>query len=399
MSGALRRVFSEGFRVFFLSAGLFGVFSILVWVVWLGVHYFGGMVTEMPFAPPPHQWHAHEMIFGYTGAALGGFLLTAVPSWTGTAAARHVFVGLAAGVWILGRVAVWYSGALPATLVAVADLAFLPILAAKIASQLVKRPKPQNMMFLLFLTFIWVGNLMVHLEWIGLTDDSLDTGLRAGLIGICSMIAVLGGRVTPAFTRNAMKRAELPESTWPVSRQPLERVALAFMLALPAVVLLGLPDSLLGALAFLAGLLQAARLIGWRARWTLDKPILLALHLGMSMLAVGLMLWGAALLGLGSEVAALHVLGIGAVGGMTLAVMSRAVLGHTGRPLIAPGPVAVSYYLMAAAALVRWVGSEIAGDWYFPAVLLSGGLWALAFTLYIIAIWPAVTSPRLAAEG
>ena len=398
MGTVLRRVFSEGFRIFFLSAGLFGVFSMLVWIVWLGVHYLGGMVTEMPFAPAPHQWHAHEMIFGYTGAALGGFLLTAVPNWTGTAAARHIFVATAAGIWILGRLAIWYSAALPLALVAVLDLAFLPILAAKIASQLVKRPKPQNMMFLLFLTLIWIANLLVHLEWMGATDESLDTGLRTGLLGLCSMIAVLGGRVTPAFTRNAMKRAELPEAAWPVSQPIAERGGLALALALPVAVLFGLTDVALGTLAILAGLFQAGRLSGWRIRWTLDKPILLALHLSMLMLAAGLLLWGLSLLGIGSEVAALHVLGIGAVGGMTLAVMSRAVFGHTGRPLVAPSPLAIGYLLVAAAAIIRWLGSELSGDWYFPAVLISGGMWVLAFTLYIIAIWPAVTAPRQSPE-
>lgn len=117
------------------------------------------------------------------------------------------------------------------------------------------------------------------------------------------------------------------------------------------------------------------------------------------MLGAGLVIWGLALLGFGSEVAGLHVLGIGAAGGMTVAVMSRAVLGHSGRPLVAPGPVAAGYAMIALASILRWFGSALSGDWYFPLILLSGGLWALAFTLYCIAIWPAVTSPRLRPEA
>ncbi|PRY21865.1 uncharacterized protein involved in response to NO [Aliiruegeria haliotis] len=399
MTSRLGVFFSEGFRVFFFAAGAFAVFAGLVWVIWLGVHYAGGMVGEMPFGMAPHQWHAHEMIFGYSSAALGGFLLTAVPNWTGTPAARRAFVILTAAVWFAGRVAVWYSGLLPATLVAVADLAFLPFLISKIALQLVKRPKPQNLLFVVFLSLIWVGNLMVHLEWMGVSSDTLDTGMRAGLVGLASMIGVLGGRVTPAFTRNAMKRAGLPEASWPRTHEGLGKIAMAAAIALPAVVLLPLPDLLVGGLAVLTGLVQLARLVNWRARWTLDQPILFSLHLGMAMLGIGLALWGLALLGIGSEVAALHVLGIGAVGGMTLAVMSRAILGHTGRELVAPCPVAIGYLLLAAAAIVRWVGSEFSGDLYFPMVLLSGGLWIAAFILYAIAVWPLVASPRVSADA
>lgn len=389
----------EGFRVFFLAAGAFGTLAMLVWEIWLGVHYLGGMVYDMPFAMAPHQWHAHEMIFGYAGAALGGFLLTAVPGWTGTLAARHMFIAASAGVWLLARLAVWYSAGVPLWLVAAVDLAFLPILAAKIASQLVRRPKPQNVMFLLFIAMIWVANLMVHLEWLGLTTDTLDTGMRGGLIGLCAMIVVLGGRVTPAFTRNAMNREGLEEARWPVSVPLLEKASLAVAILLPAIVLIGLPDAAVGAVACVAGLVQILRVARWKGLWTLGRPILLSLHLGMAMLGAGLLLWGLALLGLGSEVAALHVLGIGAAGGMTLAVMSRAVLGHTGRPLVASGPVAAGYLMVAAAAVLRWFGSELAGEWYFPLILLSGALWVLAFLLYTIAIWPVVTSPRLAASA
>lgn len=391
--------FGEGFRVFFLAAGIFAVLSGTFWLIWLGVQYFAGISIELPFGQAPHLWHAHEMIFGYAAAALGGFLLTAVPNWTGAQSARHVFIITASGIWLAGRVAIWFSGVLPAWLVAVIDLAFLPILAAKVASQLVKRPKPQNVMFLVFLTMLWIASLLVHLEWMGVSADTADRGIRAGLIGLASMIAVLGGRVTPAFTRNAMKRAGLPEEAWPGSRPLLERATIAFALLLPATVLVGLPDWLVGIVAIPAGAVQIARLTGWAGRRVAGQPILLSLHVGMAMLGVGLILWGLALLGIGSEVAAIHVLGIGAVGGMTIAIMSRATLGHAGRPLIAPRPVAIGYLLVALAALLRWIGSETAGEWYYPLILTSGAAWVAAFTLYTAAIWPIVIAPRMGAGG
>ncbi|NDR58142.1 NnrS family protein [Aliiruegeria sabulilitoris] len=399
MTPRMNIFFSEGFRVFFLSAGLYAVFAGVIWVIWLTDPFPGGVLGAPQFAVPPQQWHAHEMIFGYASTALGGFLLTAVPNWTGTQAARHLFVILTASIWLAGRVAVWFAMVLPAGLVALLDLAFLPILIVKIAQQLMKRPKPQNVLFVLFLSIVWAGNLMVHLEWMGITADTLDSGMRVGLLGLCSMIGVLGGRVTPGFTRNAMKRADLPEQAWPRSTERLDKAGLALAVILPLALLIGVPAVPVGGLAILSGGVQLVRLSRWSGRWTLNQPILLALHLGMAMLGLGLVLWGLAWIGFGDEVAALHLLGIGAVGGMTLAVMSRAVLGHTGRELIAPGPVAASYLIIAASAVLRWIGSELSGDWYSPLVVGSGLCWVLAFALYTVSVLPLVTTPRLPRAG
>ncbi|WP_371227262.1 NnrS family protein [Roseovarius sp. 2305UL8-3] len=395
MKSTLLRVLGEPYRIFFLCAGLYAVLALLVWEAWLGAQAAGSSVLALPFAPPPHLWHAHEMIFGYASAALGGFFLTAVPNWTGSKAVGHVFVWLVVACWLAGRVVMWLSGALPPLAVAVIDLAFLPLLGLKIALMLIKRPKRQNVAFLVFLSLIWVGNLMVHLEWMGLSDDTLYNGLRVGLIGLCLMIAVLGGRVTPAFTRNAMKKAGVVEADWPNSRKPVDMVAMAGMALLLPGLLFGLPDMLVGAVALVAGIAQMVRVLFWRPLWTLNQPILWALHLAMLMLGLGMVLWGLSLFGAGSEVAAIHVLGIGAVGGMTLAVMSRAVLGHTGRALQAPSAVALAYGLIALAAGLRWLATGLGEDWYFPAVLLTGGLWISAFMLYLVALWPALTGPRL----
>ncbi|MRU15786.1 NnrS family protein [Roseovarius sp. A21] len=399
MTQTLKRLFGEPYRVFFMAAGLYAVFALLVWEIWLGVHTAGGMVNDMPFAAAPHLWHAHEMIFGYASAALGGFFLTAVPNWTGARAAAQVFVTVTALIWLAGRLAIWYSGALPPVAVAVVDLAFLPLLGVKIALMLIKRPKPQNVAFLAVLALVWSGNLLVHLEWLGLTQDTLYTGLRTGLFALCLMIAVLGGRVTPAFTRNAMKRTGVPEDNLPQSFKPLDVTAIV-MIALATLSLLVMaPEKITGALTLIGGVAQIARIRFWGVLWTLGQPILWALHLGMAMLGAGMILWGASAFGWGSEVAALHVLGIGAVGGMTLAVMSRAVLGHSGRALVAPGPVALAYGFIALAAVLRWLASSLSGDLYFPMMLVTGALWIFAFTLYLAALWPAFVGPRKAGEA
>ncbi len=395
----LKRVLSEPHRIFFLAAGLYAIFALLVWEVWLGIHAAGGTVGDMPFASAAHLWHAHEMIFGYASAALGGFFLTAVPNWTGGKGAAKHFVTLAALIWLAGRLAVWFSGTLPPAGVALIDLAFLPLLGVKIALMLLKRPKPQNMAFLAFLALVWSGNLMVHLEWMGLADDTLYTGLRVGLLSLCLMIAVLGGRVTPGFTRNAMNRAGVAENTLPRTRKSVDLAAILLIALVPLTLLLRAPDTLTGALAASGGVLHLLRISFWRPLWTLGQPILWALHLGMAMLGLGLILWGASLLGWGSEVASLHVLGIGAIGGMTVAVMSRAILGHTGRALIAPRAVALAYGLIAAAAGLRWIASTLSGDVYVPAILATGALWIAAFVLFTVSLWPAFTGPKKQREN
>ena len=396
MKAVLSRILSEGFRVFFLAAGLYGMFTGIVWVIWLGVHAAGGMVELPSHAVPPHQWHAHEMIFGYATAAIGGFFLTAVPNWTNTPAARAVYISSVAGLWLAGRIAIWYTGQLPHGLVAVIDLAFIPVLAIKIVGQLAKRPKPQNLVFLLFLLAIWSGNLSVHLDWLGHWDGGADVGTRVGVLAIAGMIAVLGGRVTPAFTRNAMKRAGLPIARWPLSTVPLDRVSLGLAVVLPWVALVTEAGGVTaGALAIILGLVQVMRLSRWRGRWTWNQPILWSLHLGVCLLGIGLILWGLAQFDHGSEVAALHVIGMGCVGTMTLAVMSRAALGHTGRALIAPGPVALAYGLIPLAALLRWIGSNASGNFYYPTVIGSGLLWTLAFALFLMSIWPVLSGPRI----
>jgi len=391
MIATIGRVLGEGFRAFFLSAGLFAVLALVVWEGWLILSALGHAPDTMPFRMTPPLWHSHELIFGYGSAAMGGFLLTAVPNWTGTPQARHIFVGTAAAVWLAGRLAMFGSAGLPAAWVAVADLAFLPILAARVASQLIHRPKPQNLMFVLFISVIWTGDLLVQLDWTGVTPNGAELGVRIGLLGLCLMIATLGGRVTPAFTRNAMTRVDRTHG-WPVSHRALDGAAIATLLGVPLV--LPFSEPLAGGLALVSGGLQLARLAGWRSGWTLNQPILWALHVPFALLGLGLIALGAAWLGLGPEIAALHLLGIGAVGGMTLAVMSRAILGHSGRALVAPAPVAVAYGMIALAAVARWLGGVLNGAFYWPLVLTSGALWIVAFAVFVAVFWPALTRPR-----
>jgi len=398
MNAVLHRFFGEGFRVFFWAAGVWAMFSLGFWTLWLAVHWLHGDFTSLPFAMPPHQWHGHELAFGYGAAALGGFFLTAVPNWTGAKSARHAFIAAVAFIWLAGRLAIWFSASLPPLTVAVIDLAFLPVLAAKIATQRWLRPKPQNLVFLGFLTLVWVANLLTHLEWLGWSSDTATAGLYAGIYALCAMIAVVGGRVTPAFTRNAMLRDGIEEGL-PVSRRFIEMPAVAVFATIPVARMVGVPDMPMAILFAIAGALQLARVAGWRPGFALSQPIIWALHLSLLLIGVGYLLTALALAGFGSEVGALHVTAIGGVGGMTLAVMSRATLGHSGRPLHAPMPVAIAYGLVPGAALLRWLAASAPGSWYFPLILSSGLFWLLAFALSSFGLAPAFFGPRSGKEA
>ena len=388
----LSRLFGEGFRIFFLAAAGFGLVAALWWGLWLA-----NLAPLPPTAAAPITLHGHEMIFGYGAAAIGGFFLTAVPNWTGAPAARSLFIAAVAGLWLAGRGASALSAELPPGLVAAANLAFLPVLGAKLLAQLLKRPKPQNLMFLGLIALMAGGEALVQAEWLGLGWGDAGRGLRVGLYAICAMIAVLGGRVTPAFTRNAMLR-EGVETGLPVSRRPLEAAGLAAAIGVAAATLLALPAPVTGAMALLAGAAQGARLVGWRSRWALRQPILWALHLGWALLGLGYLATGLADFGLGDGFGALHLLGIGAVGTMTLAVMSRASLGHTGRALVAPRPVVWAYGLVAAAAAARWLAGAVPAA-HEPLTLVTAALWCAAMALFLAALGPVLLGPRAVARA
>lgn len=388
---ALGRLFSEGFRVFFLAATLYALLAIGLWEAWLAAEAAGAGFA-LPAAMDPQQWHAHEMIFGYAGAALGGFFLTAVPNWTGAKGAPRRFIATVAGLWLLGRLAMLLSGLLPPVLVAVADLSFVPVLGAKLMVQLVRRPKGHQLIFLAVLALFWTANLFCHLDWwAGIA--SAVTGLRAGLLTLSALIVILGGRIIPGFTRNAMVQSGR-ETGLPANPAPLAVLAIAAALVLPLGYLLAVPPALLGWGGLVAGAAALARVLLWRGAWTLRRPILWTLHLGYAFNAAGLIALGLANLGIGAELGALHLLAIGGVGVMTVSVMSRASLGHTGRPLIAPRPVALAYGLIPVAALLRY-GAAGWPDWYYPLNLGAGAIWLLAFALLAGSLAPIVLAPRL----
>lgn len=385
-------VLTAGFRFFFLSAGIFSVFAMLAWTVWLGVHAAGGTFVSTPMSMAPHLWHAHEMVFGYTAAVIAGFFVTAVPNWTGTKEAGSLFVIASGTVWLAGRVAIWFSNSIDPVIVAAVDLAFVPVLSTAVLGRLARKSQARNMVFLALLTALLTGNLMMHMEWVGWTDDTAQAGVRMGIFTSTAMIAIIGGRVVPAFTRNALLRAGY-QGSLPVSRAWLDRAGILLVLLTALAFLPFVPEVLRGGLCLTAGLVTLLRLAGWQGWAAGGEPILWILHAAYLLLGSGYLVYGVTLLtGEFSETAALHLLAAGAIGSMTLAMMTRASLGHAGLPLKVSKPIVLAYVLLIAAALVRSFGLGALG--YFETMLLSGGLWIVAFGLYVGVYFPILTTPR-----
>lgn len=390
----IRIVMSAGFRAFFLFAGGFAAFSMAAWMLWLAIHAMNGMIREPSIAAAPHLWHGHELIFGYGCAVLAGFLTTAVPNWTGRPNPSTATISTLAAFWLAGRAVVWFSAFLPAYLVAAVDMAFLLALAGWAAGMLAHDPKPRNMIFVALILALAAGNLLVHLDWLELTNDLAGRGLRFGIAVLAVMITIIGGRVVPAFTRNALMRAGRT-SDLPVSRPAADRAAIALTTATALLLVFDADAVITGVAALAAAIVNGIRFAGWRWQATLGDPIVWSLHLGFLMLVIGYALLGTALIfEMPDEVAAIHFLGIGAIGVMTLAVMSRAALGHAGRPLAVSPPITVAYVSIALAALIRSFGPSILPDYYYSSMFVSGGFWVLGFALFTIVYAPILTRPR-----
>lgn len=386
--------FSYGFRPFFLGASIYAAFAMSAWLTWIAIHAANASLTWMTIKGAPHVWHAHEMVFGFGLAALAGFLLTAVPNWTGATPLAGRSLMILFSFWVLGRVAMLSSAFLPAPVVAAVDLAFIPMLGLHVAQQLFIRPQPRNTVFIALLAALFVANVAYHLSAAQIIDTDPTAGMRAGVLVLMLIIVIIGGRIVPAFTHNYLQRA-LPAAKSPLRSARLDIIALVTTLAFAVLALASPYDTVVAIAAGLAALANATRLAGWRGLDTLASPIVAVLHVGYLWIVIGQAVWSvAAATGLVSEVAALHALSTGAVGTMVLAVMSRASLGHTGRPLIAPTPIAMSYVLVSVAALLRTFGTAIAPTHYNTVMLVSGLAWIGAFTLFAIVYFPILTERR-----
>jgi uncharacterized protein involved in response to NO len=379
-------IFATGFRPFFLGASVWAALAIPLWLA----AYAGGLV--MPSLLAPVVWHVHEMVFGFAAATVAGFLLTAIPNWTGRMPLQGMPLAVLVGLWAIGRLAVLFSGAIGPLAAAVADLSFPLVFLLVVTREVLAGNNWRNLPMLGALSLLLVGNLLVHLEALGFVGAAA-LGNRIGLVTLLMLISLVGGRIIPSFTRNWLTKMR-PEAAPPA---PQSRFDLA-VLAVTGVALASwavAPDArITSGAALVAGFAAAWRLLRWRGIKTVREPLLLILHLGYAWLAFGLLLAGAnGLYPVLPQTAAWHALTVGAVGTMTLAVMTRASLGHTGRPLMAGPGTRIIYVLITLAAVLR-VLSPLAGDQVILVLTLAGAAWSAAFGLFAILYGGALTRPR-----
>jgi uncharacterized protein involved in response to NO len=366
-----------------------------IWVAWLAM--------EMPdwamFASSPFAWHAHEMIFGFAAAAVAGFLLTAVPNWTGALPlSGPPLMGLFA-VWLAGRIAMLAAGVLGPMVAGIVDLAFLPLLGASAARQLFVKPAPRNFMLLGIVATMLGANLAYHLARIGLTPGAELGAVRFALMLLVLLIAIIGGRVIPAFTHNWL-HLNRPSARMPQRIAWLDAAAIIGVALLALLQVVPAPDRLTGCLALAAALANGARLILWRGTPTWRAPIVLVLHVGYAWLVVGLVLMSAAAFDSSlPSIAAEHAFGAGAVATMIMAIMTRASLGHTGRAIVAPKAVVLAYGLLTLAAFLRVFGVGLGPAHYSEMLQVAALAWLGAFGLFVAVYAPILTTPRIGASN
>jgi uncharacterized protein involved in response to NO len=369
-------IFSQGFRPFFLGAGIWAALAVLIWLIVVSGD------ASLPITFSPVRWHAHEMLFGFAAAAVAGFVLTAIPNWTGRLPLQGAPLITLFCAWLLGRAAMASSGVIGAPLAAIADLAFLTLLFLTALREVVAGRNWRNMPIPIAVATLVVANALTQLEANGLAQSGM-VGERLGLATFILLISLIGGRIIPSFTRNWL--AKKGSDVMPI---PFGRFDLLILLLV--LVALGLwvvrPSAQLTGIALIVtGFMSVARLVRWRGWRSLSEPLLWVLHLGYAWVAVGLILLGASVLftAVVPYSAGIHALGTGAIGTMTLAVMTRAIRGHTGRPLEGGQGTAAIYALITLAAILR-VSASFMADAYVELIVISGVFWIAAFSLFVV---------------
>lgn len=362
-------LFTYGFRPFFLFGAAWAALAVLIWLPMLA-----GRVT-LPTHLSPLDWHVHELVYGYVPAVIAGFLLTAVPNWTGRLPVVGPRLARLFGLWVAGRVALLTSAWIGAPLAAAVDVAFLVALAFVLGREIVAGRNWKNLKVVIALGFLIAGNVLFHLEALDMIAGSY--GQRLGVATTVLLVMLIGGRIIPSFTRNWLARQ--PGKRLPIGFNKLDIIIMVESGAVLAL-WIALPESqVTGWLAALVGLLNIVRLARWAGDRTLREPLVFVLHVGYAFVPIGFLLLSASVLApqVVPAAGAVHGWTAGCIGLMTLAVMTRASLGHTGQPLTASPGIRAIYIFAFVAALARIAAAL--GLWRGSLLEIAALAWVLAF--------------------
>ena len=384
----LRDLFSAGFRPFFFLAACNAWASMLPWLAVLGG-------TEVPTQGwPPHTLHAHEMLYGTVVPVIAGFLLTAVPNWTGTPAVTGGRLVALVALYLAGRVALVVAGPVDPFVVAIVDLAFLPVLAMFVLVPIWRARLFRNVPVVLVLLVLTLANGFIHA---GLaTGDALmlRTATHAAVYVIVVLMLVIGGRVIPLFTKNALTDRDRASRIG--GSRKLDALCFLTAMSTMVIVLVAPASAAVAPLALVAGACVLLRMKGWQSLATRRQPMLWVLHVGHAWIAIGFLCLGlSASLGIGIGAAALHGFTAGAMGTLMLGMMSRVTLGHTGREIEACGKTLLVFALVIAGAVIRIAGGLGPVEFYRGSMLLGGGLFTAAWFVWTVTYAGILFRPRV----
>ncbi|GAB3470367.1 NnrS family protein [Massilia terrae] len=366
-----------GFRPFYLLAAAFAAVSVPVWIAsYYGVA--GPLQVSM-------AWHVHEMLFGFVVAVIVGFLYTAGRNWTGLWTPRGKQLGMIAGLWIAGRVAMF---AAPPLLAALVDVAFLPVAAWPLYRVLKRSNNKRNMFLVVLLGILAVANACYHAILLGWIDAPFTRPAYAAMIVVVVIEAAIGGRVIPMFTSNAARVKT-------VTNPRVDKAAIACTAAAGAAWVIGLPAIVTALLALAAAATQGWRLAGWKPLATFGNPLLWILHASYAWIPFGFLMLALSQFGWVPATAAVHVLALGALAGLILGMMTRTALGHTGRMLAAGRSETAMYALIQLGVLLRLVAALSADGARNVALVAAAACWSAAFLLYVIVYAPRLARPRI----
>ncbi len=373
-----------GFRPFF---GLAALSALILMYLWKSIYEGTGPVHANYFNPV--YWHAHEMLLGYTPAVIAGFLLTAVGNWTGKVVLSGGKLAGLSLLWLYGRILPFYSGLLPDGLIAIVDTAFLPVLAIVITKPLIAAKQYRNLVFALLLLLLFVSNSLVHGEILGLTSNTAWVGLKLAVATVIILILVIAGRIFPFFTERGLP------GTFAIRNPQLDVGAVASAALAFGLQLSGANGFMLASASVLAGLLNIARAAGWYTQKIWYVPLLWVLYTGYGWIIAGFLLTALSAYSLVLPSLALHAFTLGGIGVLTLGMMARVALGHTGRRLTASNTIAVGFAVLNIDAVVRIFLPIVIPAWYGSVINISILIWMTAFFLFIYEYAPILSSPRV----
>ncbi|MGR9054086.1 MAG: NnrS family protein [Gammaproteobacteria bacterium] len=376
-------VFGLGFRAFFVMAGVSAVMLILLW----NAVYDGNLTVKNYFSIV--DWHAHEMLMGYSTAVIAGFLLTAVRNWTGRPTSTgNQLAGLCL-LWLYGRILPFYSGLLPDLLIALVDFAFLPTLAYQISKPIIAAKHTKSIVFPALLVMMAFANGLIHLDRLGVKDDASFLGIQLLVALIIVMILVVAGRVFPFFTERGL-------SGTLAIRSPLwDVLSIASAVSVFALLISGISDFSLAVAGLSAAVFNCLRIAGWYVFRIWYVPLLWILYIGYGWIVLGFVLTALSAYGVVAEVLALHAFTVGGIGVLTLGMMARVSLGHSGRALRISNAMAIAFVLINASAFFRVLLPAVFPDGYSKLIYIATLSWLAAFSLFMYVYLPILTAVRV----